>query len=118
MNTNLPQTTQKGIINKIKSWFMRLKVGKNIKINSNEEIIIENKDIKIQPKQDFLAAIKKQTNISGQNLQAKLRNGEIRAADLSDEEYEEVIEQYENRIRELTNKVELNKEKIKKLRMV
>lgn len=118
MNTNLPQTTQRGFINKIKAWLMKLKVSKNIKTNSNEEIIIENNDIKIQPKQDFLEAIKKQTNIACQNIQEKLRNGEIKAADLSDEEYEELIELYENRIRELTNKVEANKEKIEKLRKV
>lgn len=115
MNANLPQTIEKGFLNKIKAWFAKRRKSKNVEISEETKII---SDANIQVKEDFLSTIQNQTNIFAQSIQEKLRNGDVRAADLSDDEYEKIIELYDTQIREMSNKIDEYKQKIEKLRKV
>lgn len=116
MNTNLPQKIKKGIIQKMKAWLIKITTSKNNDIT--EEHSVENNDVKMQVREDFLSVISKQTNLLAETLQEKLKSGEVRARNLSDEEYEQVIDLYNTQITEMSNRLEQYKEKLAKLRKV
>lgn len=115
MNDNLPQKVKMGIIYKVKSWLMKIMNRNTVEV---QVPIVEDTNIKIHVKDDFIDTIKKQTNMLAETLQEKLKSGELRARDLSDDEYEEVIALYDAQITTMSNKLREYKEKIATLRKV
>lgn len=113
MNTNLPQRIQIGFIQKIKNWVKKLTSKKDIKSEPEEN---ETKKEDIQKKEDFLSVIKKQTNQEVIVFQERLESGLMRASELSDEQYEEVISLYESQINEMHNKLNMYKQKLMDIR--
>lgn len=95
---------------------MKIKSNNPSVIEENKDNIVINNDVNNQSKDNFLSAMQRKTNVVVQSIQEKVRLGEISVEDLSDEEYEELVELYEQQISQMSNELEKYRMQIEKVR--
>lgn len=110
MNKNLPKPVTNGFVNKIKDIFRRIfgKKSETVQLIAEKNEIVPQQD----EKPDFLSNLQKQACYNAIVTQEKLDSGDMRARDLSDEEYNEVVELYKSQIKEKEIEIMKTKQKL------
>lgn len=101
MNQNLPEIKKERFILKLKRWFKRLFFKPKILEQQNDNI----EAIADTEKLDFINSLQAKDNTKNFILQRKLKDKEISIKDLTDNELDDMIEFYKNRIIEKKNRL-------------
>ena len=109
--------TENGFLNKIKSFFRNL-FGKNKVVETQKKQIKNTEDQK--EKSGFIDSIKYESEVEANpellELQQKVRNGEVKIEDLTDEQEDQLIDLYDKQIAVKKAKIEELKIKIDKMK--
>lgn len=112
MNKNLPMIKKEGIFSKIRNLIKRLLGKENVIIQPIQEFLEE--DIQKIKENSFKEGLKVKSKEIILFLQRQLEEKKIQLTDLTNEQLEELIELYDNQIKETKEKIDQNKRKIEK----